>query len=115
MHQNDDAGLTLIELVVAIGILGILAGIVVASIGNSTTNAAANSCATQIDSVQTAIRRYVSDGQGRLRDFDSIEDVNTRLVPDYIVDELQQTNGFTIAINDGVVTGTYGVDNTPCP
>ena len=55
MGQRGQGGFTLIELLVVIAILGILAGVVIFAVGNSTTNAKSASCKTELAAVKTAI------------------------------------------------------------
>ena len=55
LQQRGQGGFTLIELFVVIAILGILAGVVVFAVGNSTSNAKKASCKTELAAVKTAI------------------------------------------------------------
>ena len=51
-------GFTLVELLIVIVILGILASIVVISVGSLTDNAKNSACKTEADTVKTAIESY---------------------------------------------------------
>jgi general secretion pathway protein G len=53
-----ERGFTLVELLIVIVILGILAGIVVFAVGNLTSNAKSNSCATEKSTIITADEAY---------------------------------------------------------
>src|SRR5438552_13932044 len=58
-HKNAlERGFTLVELLIVIVILGILAGIVVFAVGNLTSSAKSNSCATEKSTVITADEAY---------------------------------------------------------
>jgi prepilin-type N-terminal cleavage/methylation domain-containing protein len=58
-HQNIiEKGFTLVELLIVIVILGILAGIVVFAVGNLTSNAKTNACATEKSTLITADEAY---------------------------------------------------------
>jgi type II secretion system protein G len=53
-----ERGFTLVELLIVIVILGILAGIVVFAVGNLTSNAKSNACATEKSTISTALEAY---------------------------------------------------------
>ena len=53
-----ERGFTLVELLIVIVILGILAGIVVFAVGNLTSNAQANACSTEKNTIVTADEAY---------------------------------------------------------
>jgi prepilin-type N-terminal cleavage/methylation domain-containing protein len=53
-RMRGQGGFTLIELLVVIAILGILAGVVVFSIGSIRQNAAENACQTELGTFETA-------------------------------------------------------------
>lgn len=55
-----DGGFTLIELLIVIVVLGILAAVVVFSLGSVTKNAAKASCQTDVASVNTAEAAYLA-------------------------------------------------------
>jgi prepilin-type N-terminal cleavage/methylation domain-containing protein len=59
--RNDniiERGFTLVELLIVIVILGVLAGIVVFAVGNLTSNAKTNACATEKATISTALEAY---------------------------------------------------------
>lgn len=55
---RDDKGFTLMELVIAVTILGILLAIAVAALSNSGANARDNSCKSNLRNIDTAIEMY---------------------------------------------------------
>jgi type IV pilus assembly protein PilA len=59
--RKGQQGFTLIELLVVVTILGILAAIVTLSLVGITTNANANACRQEYNTVQTAIDAFMAD------------------------------------------------------
>jgi len=79
---------TLVELLIVIVILGILAGIVVFAVGNLTTNAKSNACATEKSTITTALEAYKAntgsypaDGPGAIKAMDYLTGSNSAVVP----------------------------------
>ena len=72
-----DGGFTLIELLIVIVVLGILAAVVVFSLGSVTKNAAQSACQTDVASVNTAEAAYYAQNSV------------------YSIDKLQLTNATT--------------------
>ena len=61
MHQRNKRGVTLIELLLVVVILGVLAAIAIPRITASSTTAKANACATNIDIMNSQIEMYRAD------------------------------------------------------
>lgn len=62
IQQRGQGGFTLIELLVVIAILGILAGVVVFAVGNSTDSAKENACKAEKRAVSTAANAVKAEG-----------------------------------------------------
>ncbi len=68
IDAGADTGFTLIELLIVIVVLGILAAVVVFSLGNVTASAAVASCQSDVKTVQTAVQAYEVQNSGALPD-----------------------------------------------
>ncbi len=60
--EMDESGFTLIELLIVIVVLGILAAVVIFSLGGVTTSSAISACNSDAKTVQTAEQAYISSG-----------------------------------------------------
>jgi len=83
-----ERGFTLVELLIVIVILGILAGIVVFAVGNLTSNAKTNACATEKSTITSALEAYKSqtggypaDGPAAVKAMDYLTGSNGAVVP----------------------------------
>jgi prepilin-type N-terminal cleavage/methylation domain-containing protein len=65
MNKRDD-GITLVEVLVTLLIIGILSGIVMLNLGNSRTASVQNACTTNYQALLLAISTYQSDNNGAL-------------------------------------------------
>ena len=81
-------GFTLVELLIVIVILGILAGIVVFAVGNLTSSAKTNACATEKSTISTALEAYKAntgaypaDGPAAIKAMDYLTGSNGAVVP----------------------------------
>jgi general secretion pathway protein G len=59
-EMSDEGGLTLIELLIIIVVLGILAGIVIFAVQNLAGNGAQGSCASDLQTVDHAAQAYIA-------------------------------------------------------
>lgn len=75
-------GLTLIELLIVVIILGALAAIAIPRITTSTETAKKNACDTNVDTMNTAIEMYKMDHSGSWPSLLSDVDSNTAYFPD---------------------------------
>ena len=56
--RDEESGFTLIELLIVIVILGILAGVVIFSVGGVTDTGAEAACKTDLKTIQVAVEAY---------------------------------------------------------
>ena len=98
VSQESEGGFTLIELLIVIVVLGILAAVVVFSLGSVTGNAAKSACQTDVASVNTAEAAYNAQTG-------TYTAVQGNLVPAYIT-TFPSSSHYTITIVD---TGTMAV------
>ena len=59
--REEESGFTLIELLIVIVILGILAGVVIFSVGGVTDTGAVAACKTDLKTVQVAVEAYKAE------------------------------------------------------
>lgn len=81
-QMRSKKGLTLIELLIVVIILGALAAIAIPRITTSSTDAKRNACTTNIDTLNTAIEMYHIDHDGTWPAALTAVDGNTAYFPD---------------------------------
>jgi type IV pilus assembly protein PilA len=101
-------GFTLIELIVVIGILGVLAGVAIPNVTKSIGKGKVEAANTDFASVQTAIAAYQADGHPISGDMDETE-VSAAVTP-YAQNPVSYD--YTLDYNAGQITIT-GVDGDP--
>jgi len=86
-------GFTLIELIVVIAILGILAAVLVPSIGNYVTKAKDNKMATEINEVKNFCKLIITEMVNEGYNFSETEEGE---INDYIINKLSSENNITV-------------------
>ncbi len=77
IQQDNDRGFTLIELLIVIVILGILAAIVVFSVGGVTDRGQTTACDTSKKTIQTAEEAFFAQDQGNPAHSPTQQDLKT--------------------------------------
>jgi general secretion pathway protein G len=60
--ETDESGFTLIELLIVIVVLGVLAAVVIFSLGGVTQSSAVAACNSDAKTVETGVQAYISQG-----------------------------------------------------
>ena len=88
------SGFTLIELLVVIAVIGLLAGILVPSIGAALDKGKRTQCLNHVKSISTALLGYAGDHRGHLpavgggKDYDSLTEMAKGLAEDEYLEDL---------------------------
>jgi prepilin-type N-terminal cleavage/methylation domain-containing protein len=82
MYRRNRKGITLIELLIVVIILGALAAIAIPKISTSAYNAKKNACHTNIDIINTQIEMYAADHNGTYPGTMSVVTDSTTYFPD---------------------------------
>ena len=72
--RDEESGFTLIELLIVIVILGILAGVVIFSVGGVTDTGAVAACKTDVKTVSVAVEAYKAKNGSFPTDLDVLTD-----------------------------------------
>ena len=104
MAMRGQSGFTLVELLVAVAILAILAGVAVFAIGGLTGGASKNACKTERDTFQTAVAAATATG-GRPGDSISLGSVTASATTSTTL----VAGGATVAVpaTGATITGKY--------
>ncbi len=109
--QENNGGFTLIELLIVIVVLGILAAVVVFSLGNVTGQSAVAACQADGATVETAIAAY----NAQVTNSSTVPATAANLVPTYLVSFPSNPTHYVMSINSGklYVTAPYGTGTAP--
>ena len=120
--EESDGGFTLIELLIVIVVLGILAAVVVFSLGSVTGNAAKAACASDVSTVNTGAAAYNANNGS----FPALKsDLTGTTAGGPYIQSWPKNSHYSILYSAGVITvkgplgttvlGTYGGTSTNSP
>jgi general secretion pathway protein G len=112
--RRDERGFTLIELLIVIVILGILAGIVIFSVGAITDRGNEAACKTDLKTIEVAVEAYRAKNGGYPANLEPLLTAGTDqfLRPaENLVDMTLTGDGYTIEYQ-GTATGAVWVDGS---
>ncbi len=99
----SDAGMTLVEILVTLVIMGILSGVAYIGLAQARTNSTQNACKTAYQGVILAVAAYQSDNGGNLPTAITVPDGTS------VVGSLQSlSSGGTQYLSDGLVSSFAG-------
>jgi prepilin-type N-terminal cleavage/methylation domain-containing protein len=110
-RRRGEGGFTLIELLVVIAVLAVLAFIVIFNVTGVANRGNAAACATDVQSVQTAVDSYVNDGTlpviaAPVKPLVAGSALWGQLVPNYLHTAPNLTECATTAMNIAYANGT---------
>ena len=117
IDAGADTGFTLIELLIVIVVLGILAAVVVFSLGNVTASAAVASCQSDVKTVQTAVQAYEVQNSGALPDAAALTSGSHSYLqsfPSSPYYTITLVNGAVMVAAPSTVTAVSGLIATSC-
>lgn len=108
--QHPDPGFTLVEVLLVILVLGLMAAVVIFSVGGIATEAETNSCNTDLRTLATAVEAFFAQTENRtISPADATADGPERTLID--AGFLRNTSRFYDLNTDGDV---IAVDGSPC-
>ncbi len=106
---DECPGFTLVELLLVVVVLGVLAAVVIFSLGGVSASATAASCRADAHIVETAVRAYVTQNGAAPTTADLTASTNPYLAP------FPTSPSFTITLDHGVVEVAAPSGSSPVP
>jgi|GEM_PF-3851383 len=108
-NHNDDSGITLIEVIVTLIIIGILSAVAYVGLGGARSNSIQNSCKTAYQAVQLAVSSYQSDNSALPTSFAQLE-ASSGGTPAYLSATLMSSYAANFSfVVDGAVSSSFAV------
>jgi len=108
-HQNNDSGITLIEIIVTLVIMGILSGVAYVGLGGARSNSIQTTCKTAYQAVQLAVSSYQSDNSALPTTFAELE-TSSGGIPAYLSASLMNSYAANFSfVVDGTISTAFAL------